>query len=401
MANVINATSTGNGGLITTGDDSGVLNIQTNETTAMSVDASQSVDFTNNIDAPNTFGFKNRLINGNMAIDQRNAGASVTGATSDPYTVDRWKSVASQNSKFTFQQNAGSVTPPTGFKYYLGATSSSAYSIGSGDLFTLEQRVEGYNVADLGWGAAGAATVILSFWVRSSLTGTFGGSMLNAASDRSYPFTYTISAANTWEQKTVTVAGDTSGTWQTTTSTGIRLCFGLGVGTTYSAAAGSWATGGYASATGATSVVGTNGATFYITGVQLEKGTQATSFDFRSYGTELALCQRYCYVVDSTNSSFMALGSASTSNTRMFCSVPFPATTRVKATGISYNGSVGNFFINGQNTNMTLTSLTFSSANLNNGLLLCDGASGNTVGQFGTLYNNTSGIRIEFTGMEL
>jgi hypothetical protein len=242
--------------------------------------------------AGDSSSMKNRIINGAMVIDQRNAGASVT-PTDNSFTLDRWKFGVSQTSKLTVQQNAGSVTPPTGFRNYLGVTSSSAYSVGSGDYFNTQQPIEGFNTADLGWGTASASTVTLSFWVRSSLTGTFGGALANNAADRSYPFTYTISAANTWEQKSITVAGDTSGTWLSTSSTGIRVFLGLGVGSTYSGTAGAWASAFYISATGATSVVGTNGATFYITGVQLEKGSTATSFDYRPYGTELALCQRY------------------------------------------------------------------------------------------------------------
>ena len=243
--------------------------------------------------ASSSFGFKNRIINGAMVIDQRNAGASVTPTTSNTYTLDRWNTNLTQASKFSVQQNAGSVTPPTGFKNYLGVTSLSAYSVLTGDLFALLQNIEGFNVSDLGWGAAGAQTITLSFWVRSSLTGTFGGSITNSALSRSYPFTYTISSANTWEQKAITIAGDTSGTWLTDNGIGIRVYINLGAGATYSGTAGAWAGATYTSATGATSVVGTNGATFYITGVQLEKGNTATSFDYRPYGTELALCQRY------------------------------------------------------------------------------------------------------------
>lgn len=239
------------------------------------------------------YGFKNKIFNGDMRIDQRNAGASVTAGTTNPFSVDRWQTVSSQNSKYTAQQNAASVTPPVGFTNYLGITSSSAYSVLTGDYFALQQIIEGLNVADLGWGTANAATITISFWVRSSLTGTFGGSLTNSGSTRAYPFSYTISSANTWEQKSITIAGDTSGTWLTTNGVGVRLCFGLGVGATYSGTAGAWAATNYISATGATSVVGTNGATFYITGVQLEKGSTATSFDYRPYGTELQLCQRY------------------------------------------------------------------------------------------------------------
>jgi len=236
-------------------------------------------------------GFKNRIINGAMVNDQRNAGASVT-PTDGTYTIDRWQYSVSQTSKLTAQQSS---TAATGFIKSLLTTSSSAYSIVAADYFMINQRVEGLNVFDLGWGAAGAATVTLSFWVRSSLTGTFGGAINNAANDRSYPFTYTISVANTYEYKTITIAGDTGGTWLTTNGVGMTIRFGLGVGSTYSGTAGAWAAAGYFSATGATSVVGTNGATFYITGVQLEKGSTATSFDYRSNGTELQLCQRYFY----------------------------------------------------------------------------------------------------------
>jgi hypothetical protein len=238
--------------------------------------------------------FKNRIINGAMQIDQRNAGASVT-PTASTYTLDRWRLSVSVASKVSVQQNAGSVTPPIGFTNYLGVTSTSAYTVGASESFNIRQAIEGFNTADLQWGTANAATVTLLFWVRSSLTGTFGGSLYNSAANRAYPFSYTISSANTWEQKSVTIAGDTTGTWVgATNGTGLWLNFCLGAGSSASGTAGSWASTFYASATGATSVVGTSGATFYITGVQLEKGSTATSFDYRPYGAELALCQRYC-----------------------------------------------------------------------------------------------------------
>jgi hypothetical protein len=241
-----------------------------------------------------TFGFKNRIINGAMVIDQRNAGASVT-PTASAYTLDRWYANISQSSKFSVQQNAGSVTTPSGFTNYLGITSLSAYSIGATDYFILQQAIEGFNTADLKWGTAFAQNVTLSFQVYSSLTGTFGGTISSGASQRAYPFTYTVSSANTWTTVSVTIAGDTGGTWNgATNGVGVIVRFGLGVGSTYSATAGSWTSTNFIfSATGATSVVGTNGATFYITGVQLETGTVATTFEYRPYGTELALCQRY------------------------------------------------------------------------------------------------------------
>jgi hypothetical protein len=229
-----------------------------------------------------------------MVIDQRNAGASITSATNGSFSVDRWGVQNNSGaSRFTLQQNAGSVTPPAGFINYLGLTSTSAYSVASGDACGIFQNIEGLNVTDLAWGTANAKTVTLSFWVRSSLTGTFGGALQNSGGSRTYPFSYTISAANTWEQKSITVAGDTTGTWLTTNGIGIALIIGIGVGSSLSGTAGAWSGSNFFSATGATSVVGTSGATFYITGVQLEVGSTATSFDYRSIGTELALCQRY------------------------------------------------------------------------------------------------------------
>jgi hypothetical protein len=249
----------------------------------------------------NSMGFRNRIINGDMRIDQRNAGASVNLASSQ-YTLDRFFSYTSQASKYTVQQNAGAVTPPVGFTNYLGCTSSSAYSITPSDQFLLIQKIEGLNFGDLAWGTASAQTVTLSFLVRSSLTGTFGGSIQNSAANRCYPFSFVVSAANTWEQKTVTIAGDTTGTWLTTNGVGATVNFSLGTGSTYSATAGSWTGSSFiTSATGATSVVGTSGATFYITGVQLEAGSVASPFERRDYGRELMMCQRYFWAAVNNN----------------------------------------------------------------------------------------------------
>ena len=283
--------------------------------------------------AGNASIMKNRIINGAMVIDQRNAGASVT-PTNAQYLVDRWQATLSAASKFTVQQNAGSVTPPVGFTNYLGATSSSAYSIGASDFFTVRQQIEGYNVADLGWGTANAKTVTLSFQVYSSLTGTFGGAISNSAVDRAYPFSYSIPVANTWTTISVTIAGDTSGTWLKTNGTGMIVQWGLGVGSTYSATAGAWAAGLYLSSTGATSVVGTNGATFYITGVQLEVGSSATGFEYVNYQTSLANCQRY-YEVNATGANKGVATVNCPSSTTVYGTIPFKVSKRANAT-LSY-----------------------------------------------------------------
>jgi len=289
-------------------------------------------------------GFKNRIINGAMVIDQRNAGASVTPINGQ-YLVDRWTYLATQASKFTAQQTPSATETGyatrvgAGFTNYLAMTVASAVSVSAGDIFYISQYIEGFNTADLAWGTANAKTITLSFWVYSSLTGTFGGALNNSAYNRSYPFTYTISSANTWTQISITIAGDTSGTWVgATNGAGIRLNFGLGGGATYSGTASSWSGSDYRTATGATSVVGTNGATFYITGVQLEKGSTATSFDYRPYGTELALCQRYFFLSDST-SSYAYYGSGYQANGYLASNYfYYPVPMRTTAT-ITSNGT--------------------------------------------------------------
>jgi hypothetical protein len=310
-----------------------------------------------------------------MVIDQRNNGASVTVVSTSgvTYSVDRWFGYGSQASKFTIQQNAGSVTPPAGYTNYVGVTSSASTSLGASDQFLFGQYIEGFNAADLAWGTASAQTVTLSFWVRSSLTGTFGGAFTNESYNRSYPFTYTISAANTWEQKSITITGDTTGTWVKTNGVGIRVIYGLGVGSTLSGTAGAWSGSTFLSATGATSVVGTNGATFFITGVQLEKGSTATSFDYRPYGTELMMAQRYAikYLGSGAFEKLPLAGwaSSSTTFTGAFClpvvmrTSPSLSFSTIAATTVGGSNAVSSVSVDQTSTlapsfNFTTTGLT-------------------------------------------
>jgi len=288
---------------------------------------------------PSSSVMRNRIINGAMVIDQRNNGASVSV---QGYTVDRFVILISQASKLTVQQNAGSITPPAGFVNYLGITSSSAYSITSSDAFTLVQPIEGLNTYDLAWGTVNAKTVTLSFQVYSSLTGTFGGALKNSANTRSYPFSYTISSANTWTSISVTIAGDTTGTWLTNNGIGVQVKFGLGVGSTLSGTAGAWAGTNYDSATGSVSIVGTSGATFYITGVQLEVGSSATGYEYRQYQQELALCQRYYQILPTWSYDGYAAASGQFGYTVLpFCTQMRAAptvTTGTQTGGTSNNG---------------------------------------------------------------
>jgi hypothetical protein len=235
-------------------------------------------------------GMKNRIINGAMMIDQRNAGASVNTANGG-YCLDRWQVSKGGGGAFLQQQ---SLTAPSGFSTSLYLTPSTVdSSIASTDYYTIRQPIEGYNTVDFGWGAAGASDITVSFWVRSSLTGLFGACITNGNSTRSYPFNYTISAAGTWEYKTVTIAGDTSGTWGKDNTTSLVLVFDLGSGSNFQGTADTWASTQYRTTSGCVQPITTSGSTWYVTGVQLEKGSTATSFDYRPYGTELALCQRY------------------------------------------------------------------------------------------------------------
>jgi hypothetical protein len=294
-------------------------------------------------------GFRNRIINGDMRIDQRNAGASVT-PTNLQYLTDRWFAGLTQASKYTAQQNAGSVTPPSGYTNYLGVTSSSAYSVLTGDTFYIAQTIEGFNCADLGWGAAGAASVTLSFWVRSSLTGTFGGSVTNRTG-RSYPFSYTVSSANTWTQISVTIAGDTSGTWPTNNTASISVYFGLGSGATYSGTSGAWTGSVLIQPTSTVSVVGTSGATFYITGVQLEVGSVATPFERRDYGRELMLCQRYFVLCASATNEPLGLSTLVTTTAVAF-SFFAPVTMRAAPTILS---TIATYRVNWQSSGANST----------------------------------------------
>jgi hypothetical protein len=237
---------------------------------------------------------KNRIINGDMRIDQRNAGAAVTvNSATDTYAVDRFPAAASGGGAFSYQR---STTSATNFSNSLLATVTTAdSSIAAGDYYGIQHKIEGFNTADFNSGTANAKTITLSFWVRSSVTGTYGVSFGNNANNRWYPSSYSISSANTWEQKSITLTCDTSGTWDTTTGIGVWIWFDLGSGSTYQGTSNAWTGSTKLTISGATQWVANSGATFYITGVQLEVGSVATPFERRPYGTELQLCQRYYF----------------------------------------------------------------------------------------------------------
>ena len=272
-------------------------------------------------------GFKNRIINPGMVIDQRNAGASIGMGAAQPFSADRWRgwNGNASTASGTLQQV---TTAPAGFTNSLKFTVVTTQSSNNSNFYSMVwQAIEGYNIADLGWGTAGAGTVTLSFWVQSSLTGSFGGSLVNNTGS-SYPFLYTINSANTWEQKTIVIPGPTAGTWLTTNGAGVYVSFSMGSGSTQTGTPNVWnhSSSYYYGATGQTQLYANSGATWYVTGVQLEKGSTATSFDYRPYGTELALCQRYYIKIAATTSGpILGLGAADSSTTSQhFGSLPVP-----------------------------------------------------------------------------
>ena len=346
---------------------------------------------------------RNRIINGDMRIDQRNAGASVTVTAATTYSTDRWVANASVASKYAFQQSS---TAPSGFTNSIKLTSSSAYSVGSTEFFGLNQRIEGFNIADLDWGATAAAagktakTVALSFWVYSSLSGTFGGALYSYSGDASYAFSYTISSTNTWEFKTITIAGATIGTFPTDNSGSLVVNFSIGSGTSISGTAGSWSSTLYRSATGATSVVGTNGATFYITGVQLETGSIATPYERQIYSDQLAQCQRYLPAFAIGSNSYIPIFSgANTTTSNTYVGAQLPVEARTAPTGYSLNA--GNIYFSTASGAIATGTVVFWLATTRFIGLQISGGSGLVAGNGQLMQASSTATTIYATGCEL
>jgi hypothetical protein len=324
--------------------------------------------------------FRNRIINGDMRIDQRNAGAAVT--TNAAFPVDRFSMTNTSDGAFSAQQDS-SVPTGSGFVSSVKVTATTAdATLTAAQTLNLSHAIEGTNFADLMWGSASARTVTLSFWVRSSLTGTFGGSLRNNAADRSYPFTYSISVADTWEYKTITIPGDTSGTWLTTIGVGMRVTFGLGAGPDRSGTAGAWAAANVVAPTGAVSVIGTLNATWYITGVQLETGSVATPFERRPYGTELMLCQRYYYRMKATGvNAFFGTGLVDTTTNALFITT-FPVSMRTVPSALDQTGTATDYRVTTGGANIVCSSVpVFASGEVFSVRTQFVVASGLTVGQ--------------------
>ena len=375
------------------GDTSGSISIS-----APSVAGSNTLTLpatTQTLATQNALGVRNRIINGDMRIDQRNAGVSVT-VTANTYTLDRWFAISpTVSSKYSVIQSS---TAPSNFTNSLLITSLSAYTLGASDRCTIAQIIEGNMLADLGWGTSSAKTITISFQVRSSLTGTFGGAVQNNTVTRSYPFTYTINSANTWETKTITISGDTTGTWETGTSAGIQLHFGIGVGSTYSGTADAWASADYRSASSVTNILGTSGATFYITGVQLEVGDTATPFEHRPYDMELRRCLRYYYKNIGNGSGTGPYGMGHCRSNYLRGQIWLPVTMRATPT-MTNTGTDADYIVTSGTSDFTsfVTRPSLDGGGPDGLNFRVQVASGMTNGNAALLYLNSSNSYLEFS----
>lgn len=252
------------------------------------------------------------IINGDMTISQRGFSSATAIGSSNAYNLDRYIGREVTDGGLNVEQ---STTAPTGFKNSLKVTVSSADSSLSADQRAyILTKIEGNRVSQLAFGTSGAKNITLAFYIRSSVTGTFSGSVTNEAENRSFPFTYTVDSADTWERKTVNIDGDTSGTWDTDNTTGLEIYFSLGMGSTYSGTAGSWAGAQYFAASSTTNLIATNSATWHLTGLQIEEGTFDTNtipdFPFESFENNLRKCQRYYEIANSGGAAtYMWTGS--------------------------------------------------------------------------------------------
>ena len=347
----------GTGTTTSTGTGSNVLSASPTFTGSITTPSITFSDASTMTTAPQIM--KNRVINGDMRIDQRLAGAAGIASTGTTYAIDRIQLYATLPSKLNYGQNLGAITPPTGFKNYFGVNTAVAVSLAASDMYFMSHTIEGINIADFLWGTASALPITVSFWAYSSLTGTFSGAILNSTGSKSYVFSYSMPTANTWTKIAITIPADTAaGYWLTDNSAGCRIIFSLGIGTSGLGTAGYSTATYYRGLTGTVNIVTVLNATYYITGLQVEKGSVATAFETRPYATELDLCQRYY------NQGYFWVGTATTPAQGFF-----PNTMRVApllgggGTGINNTGSTVSNFTCSQTT-AAFQTLTFNSDNM-------------------------------------
>jgi hypothetical protein len=392
----IDASTSGAGGIITTADNTGTLNLQsggstiaTVSSTGLSLATGKTLSVGGVTGSP--FSLKNRIINGDMVISQRNGTSSVnvSGTTYVYQTADRFYmgGLNGVTTPFTIQQVSDA---PTGFVNSVKLTTNTTDALGTAATeYEFQQTIEANNVSDFNLGTANAVTVTLSFWVKSSLTGLFGLGIRNAPTfNRSYVATYTISAANTWEKKTVTLTMDTTGTWATSgNGSALNIAWSLGVGSNGRGTAGVWQTGGQVQTSGCVNVVSNAAATWQITGVQLEQGSSATSYEWLPYTTELQLCQRYYWQRNSESSyAGVAAGGMNGASQARFV-LPYPVPMRSAATVSITN--IGNLIVNQGASDLIASGLT-AYANSTTAMIDLSTTTSGTLGRGATLIYNIS-----------
>jgi hypothetical protein len=364
---------------------------------ALTYDGTNVITFNDGtqVGSASQMGIRNRIINGHMMIDQRYNGASTTTGGSGGYVMDRWQINTSTSGKYSVQQmnsantsasNYEASSAPTGFTNSLKVTANGATTLGSTDYALIGHNIEGLNIHDLGWGTANAVPATLSFWVKASITGTYSVNLQSGASTYSnWLGTYTINSANTWQYVTLLIPGATVGSFPRDNNLGLGIRFTLGVGSSQTSAPSNWATSGVAlGASGQVNVLGTNGATWYITGVQLEKGSVATPFDFRLYGKELLMCQRYYWRTNgfSTGINLPIVGFVN-SSTDALLSVPFPVQMRIAPTALEQSGTAADYAVrySGNSAGNCSAVPQFNAATSVGGIIVLTVGSGLTAGQ--------------------
>lgn len=338
-------------------------------------------------------GTRNRIINGDMRIDQRNAGASLTFSNGS-FSADRWIMDKSGSLAATVQQVADA---PTGYLNSVRLTIPSG-TVNATDFYGIRQVIENANFYDIGstWGTSNPASFTISFWVKSSLAGKYFFSPRIPAVAHA-PYSYTINAANTWEYKTITVTGPTNPSFtptsQSTLNAGsfLSVRFSIVTGSSESGATEQvWANGAINGSGGAN--LAAAGGTWQITGVQVEAGSVATPFERRPYGTELALCHRYYYRQTPSGTAYYGSGFCDTT-TISGIFVPFPVPMRTAVNAVEQSGTATHYRIQIPGNVLTCSSVpVFNFGDNWSAVVLFTVSSGLTVGQ-GCLgrSNSTSG----------
>ena len=263
-------------------------------------------------------GLRNRIINGDHRIDQRNSGAAVTPTVTATFLTDRFQQLLTQPSKLTYQQVADA---PPGFKFSLKCTVANQYNPISTDVFIVRQRIEGQNIIDFQLGMATAQTITITVWVKGSVPGTYNCAIKNLSATRSYIGNITVSTV--WAKQTITLTLETTGTWLTDNGTGISFSIDLGSGSNFNTTSGSWqSSNSFRTSSSVTFVNQINGSTLNFTGLQIEMGTVSTVFEQRPIGLELSLCQRYY-------SEIVGGAGQCISTTRAYIKAVLPVTMRV------------------------------------------------------------------------